>query len=163
MQQTTQPQGWHTANWGTLGWLETGLKLAAALVGFIAFVQSSSSNTWTVANHPHLVAVIILALLTLLWIGVLAIRFQQREIISMIYSILNALGHVALLIALLRMPEQRVLPVIFGVLWVLGELVKRRFLTVSGYTESGRSTSTMLQVSTVVTIAYGLFAVLMLL
>ena len=160
MQQTTK--GWHTANWGTLGWLETGLKLAAALAGFVAFVQSSSSTTWTVANHPHLVAVIILALMTLIWIGTLWLRFQQREIISMIYSILNALGHVALLVALLRMPEQRVLPVIFGVLWVLGELVKRRFLTVSGYTESGRSTSAMLQVSTVFTIAYGLFTVLML-
>lgn len=156
-----QTQGWHTANWGFLGWLETGFKLAALVVGFIAFAQAGSGDLM-LANHPRIVAVIVFALLTLVWIGTLVLRFQQREIISMIFGIVQALGHIALLVAILRAPTQNTLPAIFGVLYVVGELVKQRFLVTTGYSEGGQSTGTIVNFSRGLMAVYAVFAVLML-
>src|SRR5689334_15662531 len=107
MAQQTQAQGWHVAKWGLWGWIETGLKAVGIVAGIIAFFSSSSVSTLTIGGHPHLAAVILLALLTLLTIGVVFIRFTQREVISLIYSVFNFLGHAGLLIALLHVPPQR--------------------------------------------------------
>ena len=94
-------------------------------------------------------AVLLLAFLTFIWTFTLTVRFQQREIISMIFGILNALGHAAVLIALLKMPLVTGMPIVFAIAYVIGEIIKRLFLTSTGYTESGRSASTMLMVSNV--------------
>jgi hypothetical protein len=156
-----QQQTWHTTNWGFLGWLETGLKFTGIILAFIAFAQAGSGDL-ILANHPRIVAVILLGLMTFFWIGGLFLRFQQREIISFVFAILNFLGHLALLIAVLRAPQMNTLPALFGAFFVAGELVKQRFLATSGYTEGGASSSQMVMVSRGVMVAYGLFALLML-
>jgi hypothetical protein len=161
--QQVSTQGWHTAEWGVWGWAETIVKLVGIGAGMLAFIQSDSSRAFVVGGNPHLAAVILLALLVLLTVGALAIRFGQREVISMIFAVLNFLGHVGLLIALLRVPDQRTLPIVFGVAFVLGELVKQRFLAVTGYTESGRSSSAMMNFSRGLAVVYALFTVLVLL
>ena len=80
----------------------------------------------------------------------------------MVYAILNTLGHLALLIALLRIPHSRVLPLIFAGFMVLGELSKQRFLAISGYTENGQSASGMMNFSRGMTAIYVLLAVFIL-
>ena len=163
MQQTAS-QGWHVDNWGTWGWIETGLKLVAIAAGFLAFFRSSpSENPLMVSGNPELGAVILVGLMTLLTIVVLGLRFRQQEVISMVYAILNFLGHVGLLIALLRPPLVWSLPpIMFAVLMALGELAKQRFLTISGYTESGQSASGMLNFSRGIMAIYLLLAILIL-
>ena len=160
MQQQTA-KGWHVANWGFWGWLETGLKLVGIVAGYIAFFNSSAVATMTIGGSPRLAAIILVALLTLAMIAVIYMRITQKELISIGYSILNALGHISLLIALLRVPDQRTLPIIFAVMFVLGELAKQRFLAISGYVESGADTASMLKFSRVIMLVYIVLIVLL--
>jgi hypothetical protein len=160
--QNTQPTGWHVAQWGTLGWLETGVKLIGIIVAFIALSQALPNGALTVGGNPRLGAIIVLGLLTLIWIAPVPLRFQQQEIISMVFTILNLLGHIALLLALLYLLPDRTLAIVFGVAYLIGEIVKRRWLMVSGYTESGRTAAQMAMVSNVFIVSYVLFIVFLL-
>lgn len=162
MQQTAVKQGWHIANWGTWGWLETGVKFIGILVGYAAFFASASAQTLTFGGNPELGAVILLALLTLGIFGAMFMRIRQQEIISLVFAVLNFLGHAGMLIALLRTPELTSLGIAFGVLFVIGELVKQRFLVVSGYTEAGQKTPGMVNFSRGLMSAYALFVVALL-
>ncbi|MEP7293784.1 MAG: hypothetical protein ABI835_18495, partial [Chloroflexota bacterium] len=112
MQKTTQAQGWHTEKWGTWGWAETILKLIAIIAGLLAFFQSNAASEMMIGGNPHLAAVILFALLALFSVAQVGIRFTQKEIVSMIFALLNFLGHAALLIALLRVPTDMMLAIL---------------------------------------------------
>jgi len=156
-------QGWHVAEWGLWGWVETILKVIALVAGIAAFFGSNSANPLTFGGNPHLAAVILLALLTLLSVVALGLRFQQKEIISLIFGVVNLLGHLGLLIALLRLPDSMTLALVFGIFYTAGQLTKLQFLNVSGYTESGQTKSGMLRFAVGMAAAYALFTVLVLL
>jgi hypothetical protein len=162
MTQTTPPTGWHVAQWGTLGWAETIVKGIGIIVAFIALAQALPTGVFTLGGNPRLAAIIVLALLTLIWLAPIPLRLQQKEIISMVFTILNLLAHIALLVALLYVLPDRTLPIIFGVAYLIGEAIKRRWLIVSGYTEGGRPQSMMFMVSNIFLGAYALFIVFML-
>src|SRR6266849_5842352 len=144
MQTTTPAQGWHTAQWGTWGWLETIAKCVALVAGIIAFFKPFP-GTFMIIGNPNLAALILLVLMTLAAIAQLAIRFRQRETISLIFAIVNLLGHIAVLIAVAQVPHHRLWPVLFGAFYVVGQLVKLQFLRVTGYTENGADTAGMLR------------------
>lgn len=144
MQKTTQSQGWHTAQWGTWGWAETILKLIGVAFGILAFFQSNAANELTIGGNPRLAAVLLMGLLTLFSVTQVGIRFFQKEVVSMVFAVLNFLGHAALLMALLRVPTNLTLALLFGVFYLLGGLVKIQFLRATGYTEAGASLQTML-------------------
>ena len=69
-------------------------------------MQTTSPASSSFGDNPHLAAVILLALLTLASLAQVGIRFTQRETISLIFAVLNLLGHLGLLIALLRVPDR---------------------------------------------------------
>ncbi len=152
--------GWHVANWGAWGWAETILKLIAVAAGIIAFFGATSASGFILSGNSHLAAVILGALLTFVTLAVIAVRITQREVIAVIFAILNALGHLGVLFALLRLPDQTTWPIIFGVFWVLGQFVKVQFLNVSGYTEGGSTSAMMRQVTIVLAVVYIVFTVL---
>ena len=76
---------------------------------------------------------------------------------------LNLLGHLAILIALLRVPDTNTLPILFGVFYLVGQITKLQFLRTSGYTEGGADERGMLRVAGAMTALYTLFVVLVLL
>jgi len=162
MQQAAQTQGWHIATWGFWGWLETGFKLVGVVFSLIALAGVLSAGTFTLGGNPRLAAIIVLGLLTFASLGVTFIRFQQREVVSMAFAVLNALGHLGALIALLRLTDQPIWVILFGVFYVIGNLVKLRFLMVTGFTESGQTTQSMLRFNGVITAVYTLFVVFVL-
>jgi hypothetical protein len=163
MQQAAAvPKGWHVENWGTWGWIETGLKLIAIGAGILAFLISNQADPLVVSGNPELAAVVLVGLMTLFTFVPLVIRFRQQEVISMVYAILNFLGHLAVLMALLRLPDSRILPMVFAVFMVLGEIAKQRFLMISGYTENGQSASGMLNFSRAMIAIYALLAIFIL-
>ncbi len=161
MQTTTPNQGWHTAQWGTWGWLETIAKLVAIIAGFIAFLNRLP-GTFMIGGNPHLAAVILLALLSVASIAQVALRLGQREIVSMVFAVLNLLGHLALLLAIVQVPHHRLWPVLFGTFYTLGQLIKIQFLRISGYTEGNADSAGMIRVAGVMALLYALFAVFML-
>lgn len=162
--QNTQstPQGWHVTNWGTWGWIETGLKLIGVGAGVAAFLTSDSTREMTVGGHPELGAVLLIGFLTMFTLVPLFLRFKQREIISMMFALANLFGHAGLLAGLLRAPEMRVLPLVFAIFIVLGEVTKQRFLVESGYTENGQTTRSMLVFSRVMMGLYALIGIFIL-
>lgn len=159
--QTTTQQGWHTAEWGTWGWLETIAKSIALLAGFIAFFTTEQSGI-TLDGNPHLAALIVFAVLTMGAVVQLYLRFTQRETTSFIFAIFNLLGHIALLIALAQVSHDRLWPLLFGIFYSIGTLLKIQFLRITGYTEGGATSQLMIGVTAAVLIPYVLFTVLML-
>lgn len=162
MQNSSQAQGWHTAEWGTWGWLETILKLIGAFAGVVAFVNSDSSAPLRIGDNPHLIALALFALLALGALAQVGIRFVQRETISFGFAILNLLGHAALLVAILRVPPDITMTTIFGAFYVLGQIVKLQFLRATGYTEGGSNSTGMQMVAVAQAAMYAVFAILML-
>lgn len=163
MQTSTESsKQWHVANWGLLGWLETAVKGIGILLAFVALVDSLGADKFIIGDNPHLAAVILLGLLTLGMVAPLFFRYIQKEIVSMAYAVFNFLGHAALLIGLLRQPDQELYVILFGAAYIIGEVVKQRFLTTTGYTEAGQSTKAMLNFSRGVMAAYALLIILVL-
>lgn len=162
MQAKTSTQGWHIANWGLWGWAETALKGIGIGAGILAFLNSTGRPDFVVGGNPELAAIILLVLLTLGTIVAFGLRIQQREIISIVFSVFNILGHIGLLVALLRIPDQNTLPIVFGVMYVLGELTKQRFLALTGYTEAGQNSRSMVNFSRGLMAFYLLFTALIL-
>jgi hypothetical protein len=161
MQTTTPAQGWHTAQWGTWGWLETIAKCIALVAAFIAVLSPFPASIFLLLGNPNLVALIVLILLTLASIAQLTIRLKQQETISTIFAVLNLLGHVVLLIAVALVPHHRLWPVLFGVFYVVGQLVKIQFLRITGYTEGGADSQGMLRTTAIIAVLYALFTVFM--
>jgi hypothetical protein len=139
------------------------LKLIGVGAGVLAFINSDGNAALRIGDNPHLLALILLVVLTLAAVFQLYVRFGQKETLSLGFAVLNLIGHVALVIALLRVPEQATLAVIFGVMYVLGQVVKLQFLRETGYTEGGATTSAMLRIAGAQAIMYVLFVVLILL
>jgi hypothetical protein len=107
-----------------------------------------------IGGNPHLLAVALLALMTLAAFFQLFVRFIQKETLSFVFAVLNALGHLALLIALLRVPTSMTLAVVFGLMFVLGQAAKIRFLSLTGYTEGGSDVQQMKRVAAVMGFIY---------
>ncbi len=164
MQQTAtvQPTGWHIAKWGFWGWLETAVKGIGIVTGWVALLTALPIGALTIGGNPRLAAIALLALLTFAAVGVNFVRLRQREVVSQIYALANASGHLAMLVTLLGRPDLRAFGVVFGIAYVAGELVKQRFLTVSGYTEGGAKPAQMVMVSRVLMVFYIVFTVLLL-
>ncbi len=157
-----QAQGWHVARWDRWGWIETVLKLIGVAAGVIAFLQVSGAGDYVISGNPRLAAVVVAAVLTLVAIFQLVLRIGQRELISLVFAILNLLGHLAVVAALLQAADATTLPLIFGVVYVLGQLAKLQWLHVTGYTEGGMDLRGMYLFTGSQTALYVLFAVLLL-
>ncbi len=160
---TTQGLGWHNEAWGMWGWIETILKLVGIVAAINLFTQTSGATGLVIGGNPHLAGVVLLALMTLVAFGVIYVRYTQKEILSFVFAIVNALGHLALLIALLRVPPSTTLGVLFGLMYVLGAAAKIRFLGLTGYTEGGADVKQMKRVTAIMGIIYIAFTVLVLL
>ncbi len=156
---TAQAASWHNEAWGTWGYIETILKLVGIVAGVIAFTQTSGTNGLVIGGNPHLAAVALLALMTLGMIFTLFIRYTQKESLSFAFAVVNVVGHLALLIALLRVPSSMTLAVLFGLMFVLGSAAKIRFLGLSGYTEGGADLKQMKRVTAIVGFVYIAFTV----
>jgi hypothetical protein len=145
-------QGWHSLEWGTWGWIETILKLIGIVAAYILFAQTS--GPLVIGGNPHLLAVILLVLMTLATLFALVVRYVQKETLSFVFAVLQALGHLALLIAVLRVPSSMTLAVLFGLMFVLGQAAKLRFLSVTGYTEGGSDVQSMKRVAAIMGFIY---------
>ncbi len=158
----SKPQGFYIGSWGTWGWIETALKVIAGAFGIAAFAATSGAGDLIIGGNPELLALIVMAGLTTNPLISLPLRIRQREIISIVFTAFSLLGHAGLLIALARDPlNARGYGIAFGVFYTLGELAKMRFLQVSGYTEFGFNSGTMVRGVTVVAAAYALLTVLL--
>jgi hypothetical protein len=158
MTSDTKAVAWHTANWGIWGWAETILKLIGIAIG-VYFLAVSWPIGFNVGFNARLVAIILVALISLLSLVIITMRYGQRETISFSFAILNAIGHFSVLLALISNPVEKTLPVAFAVSYLLAEVTKHVFLTSTGYTEAGRSPQQMLQIPRGLIVVYLLIGI----
>jgi len=160
MEKNVQTANWHTAKWGAWGWAETVAKLIGIAAGLAAFEISLSIGPISFGLNIRLAAFIVFVLASAGAIFQLVLRLKQRETISLIFAILNLLGHLGLLFALMHEAFPPALPVIFGGFFIAGQLIKLQFLRATGYTEEGSDSAGMLRFTAVQAGIYLVFAVL---
>jgi len=154
-----ESNGWYIHNWTFLGWVETGVKSIAIIIGIWAFYLSRDSQVWIIPSGNRLIQLIILGILSLGIFFAIFNRWQNKEIISMIFVFFNNTGHWGIFIALIRNTGWFLLPY-FALLMMLGDLTKILFLKQTNYTERNISPSLFVYATLVFVIGYGLIDLL---
>jgi hypothetical protein len=153
---------WHVGKWGLWGWLETFLRLLGAVAGCTALAGVFAGGGLTVGGNPYLLEIALLSLLSLAMLFIIVVRVRQHEVISLMFAVVNAVGHVALLSALLLVPLSLTAALLFGGFQVLGLAAKAIFLRKTGYTEMSASSSSMQVANVVLLMLYAAFTLLLL-
>jgi len=157
--ETKEFTGWHIHNWTFLGWIETIIKSIAIIIGILAFYLSLDSQEWIIPSDIRLIQLVILGLLSLGIFFAIFNRWQNKEIISIIFVFFNNFGHWGMFLALLRGAGWFYLP-FFALLMMLGDLVKILFLKQTGYTERNISPILFIYATLVFVVGYGLIDLL---
>ena len=107
----SSPKQWHIGNWTGLGWLETGIKLVAQVVAFVAIawaIRPWDLGIWTTDFRLwpdiYLIRVLILGVITLALTANLENRFREKELVSTILGLINVVAHWGLIFSLWRQP-----------------------------------------------------------
>jgi hypothetical protein len=124
---------WRVAQWPPLAWLETVIKLAALVLGIIALVQALSSGTFAWPSGLRLAQLIILALMSLGLAAAILDRLAEREIVAMVFVLIDNLGHWGMAFALVTVLGPGALLPAFAALMLAGDLVKLVFLRVHDF------------------------------
>jgi hypothetical protein len=145
---------WHVADWPCLAWLETVLKLVAILIGLVALVRATSEGAIALPSGTRLAQLIILVVLSLGLVAAVLDRWRGREIVSMIFVLLNNAGHWGTVIALASEPGPGALLPAFASLMLLGDLVKLLFFKVHDFTVRGVSRAVLYGLTSVYIVGY---------
>jgi hypothetical protein len=124
-------RSWYVARWPILAWLETIIKLAALTVGIAAGVNALSAANFAFPAGLRLVQFVILIILSLGLLAAIFDRIADREIIAMVFVVVNNLGHWGMVLGLAGGSERLLL---FAGLMLLGDLVKLWFIRVYNFT-----------------------------
>jgi hypothetical protein len=151
--------GWYIHNWTLLGWVETVVKSIAIIIGISAFYLSRYSQVWIIPSGSRLIQLIILGILSLGIFLAIFNRWQNKEILSMIFVFFNNAGHWGMFFALIRDKSWFLLPY-FALLMMLGDLVKVLFLKQTSYTERNISPGFFVYATLVFITGYGIIDLL---
>jgi hypothetical protein len=124
---------WHVARWPPLAWIETALKLTALTVALVAASSLLKETNFTSPTAKTWIQIVILGVLSLGLVAAIYDRLLEREIIAMIFVIINNLGHWGMILLLFQTPKPITTLIIFGCLMLAGNLVKLGFLMKTDY------------------------------
>lgn len=122
---------WHIARWPALAWLETIIKLAALIIGITAGANAIATGNLAFPTGLALVQFISLIILSLGLVTAVFDRIADREMIAMIFVVLNNMGHWGMVLGVAAASEQLLL---FAGLMLVGDLVKLWFIRVHNFT-----------------------------
>jgi len=116
---------WHVNRWPPLAKAETLIKLAAFGFAYTAFAGSIGRATVPLAwDVRSLVQVAILGVLSLGLVVAVRDRWRRREVVSMVFVLINAPAHGLLLVVLLRGANVDFWLSLFATLMLLGDVIK---------------------------------------
>ena len=121
-------KSWHVAKWPPLAWLETLIKLVALGIGMGTAVSALANANFALPNGLRLGQFILLIILSLGLVAAIFDRLADREIIAMVFVILNNLGHWGMVLAQSAATDLGNAIWLFAGLMVLGDLVKIWFI-----------------------------------
>jgi hypothetical protein len=129
----TDERRWHFADYGALGWAESGVKAVAFLAAYVAFAHALGRSL----HSPSGIRVLELALIGVAELGLMAAigdRVIERELFAMGFVLCNNLAHIGMLYALLAIPGPGLLLSAFCALMLGGELIKLTWLRTTEFT-----------------------------
>lgn len=126
-------KGWYIGQWGALGWAETIVKLAAHVVAFIALLYAIFYSTYTIPQGGRFIEVVVLAILALGLTLAIVDRVIQREIISIVFILINVAAHWGMVYALMTQPGPGAALPIFALLMAIGDIIKLRFFSLTDF------------------------------
>lgn len=156
----TSSTGWHVAQWPPLAWLETLIKLIALVIGMLALVHSLSAGEFALPSGLRLAQLIVMAILSLGLVAAIFDRLAEREIVAMLFVILNNLGHWGMVVALAseQGPGSRL--VAFAALMLVGDLVKLVFLKVHDFQVRDTPRAVLYRLTLFYVVGYALLLIL---
>lgn len=155
-------QNWYVGRWTGLALVETVLKLAGLAAAILALLQALGGAP-VAPSGARLLQTLTLGVLALGLTAAIGDRLIEREIIAMGFVLLNNVGHWGMVFALLRSPPPGALLLIFAGLFLLGDLVKVRWLLTSGFTVRNLPTRTLVALTLFYAIGYAFILLLALL
>jgi hypothetical protein len=144
---------WHVAGWGTLGWIETGIKSVAFLCAYAALATSITTG-WSIPRGVRVAEFVLIGVATLGLLAAIGDRLLEREVVSMVFVVFNDVAHLALLASLVTTAGPGRLLTAFTVLMTCGELVKIRFLRSTGFTVRNTPTSVVIGLTAAYALLY---------
>ncbi len=121
----SEARRWHADRWPPLSKAETLIKLAAFGFAYTGFATSIARAAVPIAQDARSLAqVAILGVLALGLVAAVWDRWRRREIVSMVFVLLNAPAHWLLFVALLRGVAVDFWLFFFATLMLLGDLIK---------------------------------------
>ena len=153
-------KGWHVAQWPPLAWLETGFKLAAIVVGVIALAGALSDGAWELPGGWRLAQLGVLAFLAVGLLVAILDRLAEREVVAMVFVILNNLGHWGMVAALASAPGPGGWLPAFAGLMLAGDLVKLVFLKVHQFSVRDTPRAVVYGLTLAYVVGYGVILLL---
>ena len=160
---TSPSRSWHVDSWPTLALLETLLKLAALVIGIVAGVRAVITPDFQLAQGWQLTQFIILLLLSLGLLAAIGDRWTDKEIVAMVFVVINNLGHWGMLVTLVVVPWPANTLLLFAGLMLLGDLVKLLFIRVHQFTVRAYPSSLLIGLTLFYVVGYLLIIVIELL
>lgn len=147
---------WHIASWPPLAWVETGIKTIALILGIVAGVQALTEGVFTLPAGFRLAQTILLGLLSLGLIVAIFDRIIERELVAMIFVIVNNLGHWGMVVSLASGSSRGLMLVAFSILMLAGDIVKLVFLNVHDFRVRDTSPAAMFGLTSIYVIGYAI-------
>jgi hypothetical protein len=163
MEITNSQKNWYVARWTPLAWLETLIKVAGQAFGIAALYRALTLGSFSLPAGRPLVQAVILLLLSLGLAAAIWNRIQDREIVAMVFVLINNLAHWGLLLALASTVSPGNLLVWFAALFLLGDIVKIIFIRVDRFTAGGYPQSVLYGLTSIYIAGYALLLILELL
>jgi hypothetical protein len=154
---SSSPRSWHIARWPALAWLETIIKLVALIIGISAGVSALSVANLALPAGLRLVQFIMLIVLSLGLMAAIFDRIADREIVAMIFVLINNLGHWGMVLGAAAGSNYLLL---FAALMLLGDLVKLWFIRAHNFTVREFAPRVLLGLTLFYVIGYGMIILL---
>ncbi|MBI3651892.1 MAG: hypothetical protein HY231_12800 [Acidobacteria bacterium] len=122
------PRHWYVAKYPALAWAETLIKASAILIGIVALATSLTKGAFVWPAGARLVEFAVLAILAIGLVAAIFDRFVEREIVAMIFILLNNLAHWGVVASVLYVSNRNPYLVPFCALMTVGDMVKTIFL-----------------------------------
>ncbi len=152
---------WHISDWSVLGWIETGLKIIAFFFAGMIFISALKFGNFHLPSVG--LFVIIQIILSLGLVAAIFDRLKEKEMIAMIFIVVNNLAHWGIVYALFTQINNSFYLLMFFVFMLAGDLIKIVFIKTSKFTVRDLPKSVIYGLTTFYIIGYSIQILILLL
>ncbi len=150
---TNPGNGWFVARMGPWEWLETLLK-SVAIAGALWGLSTALADGFRLSLDGRLPQIMLLGLASLGTLAAVVERLATREVISMVFVLLNNVGHWGMTAAFVGAPDHSAPVLVYCSAMLAGDVVKLYFFWRTGFTVRNAPRSAVLGITGLFALAY---------